>query len=260
VRPHSMSFHFGALVALALGSLLAFRIQGTDEVAFKISTSLAFKERIVSESLSKSDIPALLDLAVRNGSSDLAEGYGVEMTRSNGGKFTAFTCREWKRASQEGAYSATTYDMAMESHLIHTCGHLFQLQTARVPVKSFVADPKVTLANLDLLPAEMLTIYSENGDKERLPLRGRTIAQVVPAKNIEEAKDTILRLTFHDMGKGFWEAARADFDGAGFEQIFVFTGGRAEGGTLGYADNVILTRTSPMGPLKVVKIKRQSEK
>lgn len=51
------------------------------EITFKISVSLEFKGRIVSGSLRKSEIPELLDLPVRNGNSDLKEGYGVEMIR-----------------------------------------------------------------------------------------------------------------------------------------------------------------------------------
>jgi hypothetical protein len=235
-------------------------MRGGDEVTFKISTSLEFKGRVVSKSLRKSEIPALLDLPVRNGDSDLQEGYGVEMTRSNGERFRASTCHEWKQAQQQGAYSATTYDMAMESSLIHTCGLLFQLQTAKIPVQSFVANPRVTLADLNLLPAEMLTIFSENEDRQQLSLRGRTIAQVVPANDVEESKDTDLSLTFDDLDQRFWEAARGDFDGSGFEQMFIFTGGRAVGGTMGYADNLILTRTDPVGPLKMVRIKSPSSK
>jgi hypothetical protein len=105
-------------------------------------------------------------LPVRNGNADLNEGYGVEMTRPNGEKFMVFTCREWERAQDEQAYSATAYDMAMEGAPIHACGLLFQLQKAKVPLKSVVANPRVTLADINLLSAEILTINSDEQGEE----------------------------------------------------------------------------------------------
>jgi len=228
-----------------------------EEPTFRISTPLEFKGRLVSSSLRKSDIAALLDLPVRNGDSDLTEGFGVEMTRPSGEKFRVYTCREWKKAQREKAYSATTYDMAMESSLIHTCGLLFRLQKAKVPLKSFMANPRVTLADVNLLPAKILSINKSDEDAGAARLDGLTISQVVPPKDIEEANETALRLSFGGFRQFFQEAARADFDGDGFEEIFVFTGGRAEGGTLGYADNIVLTRTGSSGPLKFVQVKNR---
>lgn len=225
-----------------------------DEPTFKISTPLEFKGRVVSGSLRRSEIALLLDLPVRNGNSDLAEGYGAEMIGSKNKKFTVYTCREWKKAREEKAYSATTFDMAMESSLIHTCGVLLKLQRAKAPLKSFVA--RVTLSNIELLPAEILTTDAD-GENGKRRLRGLTISQVVPAKDIEEANDTVVKLRFDGFRQTFWDAARADFDGNGFKEILVFTGGKAEGGTLGYADCLILTRRGASGPLQVVQTKSQ---
>jgi len=59
-------------------------------------------------------------------------------------------------AKSEGAYAASTFDMAMESSMIHTCGLLFELPTARPPLKSFVVKRKVSLADLNLIPAKIL--------------------------------------------------------------------------------------------------------
>jgi hypothetical protein len=247
-----------AINVLVVGSALTQTPRtGPEEPAFRISTPLEFKGRLVSGSLRKSDIAALLDLPVRNGDSDLTEGFGVEMSRSSGEKFRVYTCCEWKKAQREKAYSATTYDMAMESSLIHTCGLLFRLQQAKAPLRSFIANPRVTLADVNLLPAEILSINSSDEDAGPARLDGLSISRVVPPKDIEEANETVLRLSFGGFRQFFQEAARADFDGDGFEEIFVFTGGRAEGGTLGYADNIVLTRTDSSGPLKFVQEKNQ---
>jgi hypothetical protein len=230
------------------------------EPIFQITYPLEFRGRVVSGRLGKSDIPRLLDLPVRNGDSDLKEGYGVEMTRPNGERFRASTCHEWENAQREQAYAATTYDMSMESPLIHTCGLLFRLQTAKIPAKSFVANPKVTLADVRLLPAEMLNAVDEDQKRDQQSLRGLAVAQVVPAKDITEVNEKALSLSYGGLRQIFWEAARADFDGKGLEEIFVFAGGRAEGGTMGYAENLILTRTVQSGPLSLVTAKSASGK
>lgn len=221
-------------------------------LAFRISVSLEFKGRVVSGSLRKSEIPALLDLPVRNGNSDLKEGYGVEMTRPNYERFMVYSCRQWKKAQKEEAYAASTYDMAMEASLIHTCGLLLELQRTQLPVRSFVGNPKVTLANLNLLPAEILAFMPED-EKESERLRSVTVSKEVAPQDIEKAADKTLTLSYGGFRQSFWEAVRADFDGDGVEDILVFTGGHAEGGTMGYADYMILTRTSPSGPLRMAK-------
>ncbi len=255
----SLNYFLRLLALAASANCLAFAQArtGQDKPVFKISTPLEFKGRVVSGSLRKSEIAGLLDLPVRNGDSELKEGYGVQMTRPNGEKFTAYSCRQWKKAQEEKAYSATTYDMAMEAALVHTCGLLFSLQNATVPVKSFVA--KVTLADIKLLPAEILNTNSESEEEDSRRLRGQTISQVLAAADIAEAKGAVLRVTFGGFWQSFEEAARADFDGDGLEEMFVFTGGRVVDGTLGYSDNLILTRTDPSGPLKLVQMKNLGE-
>ncbi len=242
-----------ALVAMLAGSVAAQTppVARGQELIFKIATPLEFKGRVVSGSLRQSDIPQLLDLPIRNGDTNLAEGYGVQMTRPNNTKFMVYTCRAWRNAQAEGAYSATTYDMAMESFFIDTCGLLFELQKAKLPVKSFIANPRVTLADLNLLPAEILESMPVDGAADRAR-RGKTIAQVVSPQDVIEAHADGLTVSYGGFRQSFWEGARADFNGDGIEDILVFTGGRAEGGTMGYSDYFILTRTSPSGPLELI--------
>ncbi len=221
------------------------------ELTFKIAMPLEFKGRVVTGFLRQSDIPQLLDLPVRNGDTSLSEGYGVQMTRPNNTEFMVYTCREWRNAQAQGAYSATTYDMAMESSLIDTCGLLFELQKAKLPVKSFIANPRVTLANLSLLPAEILASMPVDGAADRAR-RNRTIAQVVSPQDVIEAHADGLTVSYGGFRQSFWVGARADFNGDGIEDILIFTGGRAEGGTMGYYAYFILTRTTTSGPLELI--------
>ncbi len=242
-----------ALVAILASPVAAHALPAArgKELTFKIATPLKFKGRVISGILRQSDIPQLLDLAVRNGDTDLAEDYGVQMTGPNNAKVMVYTCWQWKSAQTEGAYSATTYDMAMESFFIRTCGLLFELQKAKLPIRSFVANPRVTLADLNLLPAEILASIPLGGATDRAR-RGKTIAQVVPPQDVIEADADRLTLSYGGFRQSFWVSARADFNGDGMEDILVFTGGRADGGTMSYSDYFILTRTSPSGPLKLI--------
>lgn len=238
-----------ALITLAAGSAARTPPAGQQkELTFKIAMPLVFKGRVVSGSLRQSDIPKLLDLPVRNGDKGPTKRYGVEMTRPNHTKFTVYTCREWKKARAEGAYAATTYDMAMESFFIDTCGLLFELQRAKLPTRSFISNPRVTLADVNLLSADILA-YMPEGSRH---LHGKTVSEVVPPQDIKEADADRLTLSYGGLRQAFWEGARADFNGDGIEDILIFTGGRAEGGTMGCSDYMILTRTSPTGPLKLI--------
>jgi hypothetical protein len=215
---------------------------GARDLTFKIKVPLEFKGRAVSGSLRQSEIEKLFDLPVRNGAAD----YGVEMTRPDYTTFKVYTCREWKKSHAQNAYSATTFDMAMEGFLLRTCGLLFELQKARLPAKSFIT--KVSLANMDLLPADMLNEETDNAESAPANV---TVSKVVPRADIEEASDNGITLTYGNFRQSFWEGARADFNGDGIEDILVFTGGRAVGGTLGYSDFFFLTRTRASGPLTI---------
>lgn len=247
-----------ALTVSAAGSVLA-QTQPTGEekeTVFQISDPLRFKGRVVSGSLRKSEIAGLLELPVRNGNSDLNNGYGVEMTGPNSERVMVYTCRQWKKALDEKAYSASTFDMAMESSLIRTCGLLFALRDAKLPLKSFVANPRISLTNLKLLPAEILSANTDDQEKEKEHIRGLTVSKAVNPKDISKVSDKVLTLSYGGFHQSFWEGARADFNGDGIEDILVFTAGQAEGGTLGYSDYFILTRTGPSGPLKLIETKK----
>jgi hypothetical protein len=114
---------------------------------------------------------------------------------------------------------------ALSGFLVHACGLLFEIQRATLPLKSFVANPHVSLADLNLLPAEILRAMPEEHAQERERLRGTTVADVVAPKDIEKAPDEVVTLSYGGFRQSFWEAARADFNGDGVEDILVFTTG-----------------------------------
>jgi hypothetical protein len=250
----SILFFFLMLIpsAASRAAAQAGTVSPDSDLTFKIEVPLEFKGRTVSGTLRKSQIDQLLNLPVRNGDTDPKALYGVEMTTPSHKKLEVYTCHEWEKSRAAGDYSATTYDMAMEGYLIRTCSLLEELEKAKLPLRSFIENPRVGLDSLNLLPAEMLSFIPEDSE-ESARLRGLTVAQAVPRKSIEEASSDELILSYGGLRQEFWEAARADFNGDGIEDILVFTGGRAEGGTMGYSDYFVLTRTSASGKLKIIR-------
>lgn len=246
----SSSFIAVSFLWIGLANAHARQPHQGKEIIFKITEPFEFRGRTVSGALRQSEIPRLLDLPVRNGDTDPKNRYGVQMTTPDHKQNTVYTCTEWKKAREEQWYAATTYDMAMESFFIETCGLLFELQNAKAPTESFISNPHVGLENLDLLPAGMLSSIDDRQDPDHL--RRMTISEVVPTKDVEKKSNELLVLSYGDLQQSFSECARADFNGDGIEDIFISAHFHAEGGTMAYSDFLILTRTRPRGPLELV--------
>lgn len=223
------------------------------DVVFTLAEELRFKDRVVSGQIKKSEIEALLDQPVRNGNSDLEEGYGVELTNEKRERKKVLSCREWKAATTGGWYSATTYDMAMEGFLIRTCELLFELEEATPARQSFIRN--VDLTKLDLLPVNVLTAFAKEGQQklEQRAGRGETLRRLLKPTEIKERSKLHLVVEYDGFSQLFREAARADFNRDGIEDVLVFTAGRAIGGTLGYSNYLTLTRLSAAGPLTVIR-------
>ena len=219
-------------------------LRSAQDTTFRIVNPLKFRGKEVAGTLRKSEIESLLDLPVRNGNLDEAEGYGVEMTRENGQRFRVLTCREWGTAVSEGAFTDTTYTMSMEGQIQRTCELLTHLQDASLPNKSFVK--MVNLTNLELLPANMLSgSGGEETDRlERLARRGKTVSGLVRKSDIQQLAPHLIRLEYSGLWQTFWEEARADFNHDALEDILVFTGARAVGGTMVFSHYLLLRTTA----------------
>ncbi len=233
---------------------LGGKVQEQD--VFQLTTELEFDGRKVSGQIHKFEIEGLLDLRVRNGDSAPESRYGVELTREGGRNKLVYTCREWKKATSEEWYAATTYDMAMESSFERTCGLLFALQKAQAPRLSFISQPRVGVGDLDLLPTDVLATMDSEPRKEleARAKRGLTVAKLVERgeAKLERREPNQIILTFAGLTQRFEEIGRADFNGDGIEDIMIFSGGRVVGGTMGYSDHLILTRRQPTGPFEIL--------
>ena len=207
------------------------------------------------ELIAKSDIESLRD-----------EDLGFTTLRNdNDEQIEVTTCREYESAHQRGYFAYSKYEMAAAVGFNHRCGLLNLLQEATTPQQSFISNPRVGVADLELLPfslfphgataddnVENLT-YQTAVDTGRLVvedvgqefLRIQGVWTEIEGERMESAKVQSLR-----------EVVRADFNGDGIEDVLLFssdvwwTGGGSGG--LPSSRTIVLTRESRDGKFEVI--------
>ena len=92
-----------------------------------------------------------------------------------------------------------------------TCGVLFELQNANPPRKSFIANPRVSLADLNLLPAEILSSNGDDEEKGKEQVCGLTVSKAVAPEDIEKRSSKVLTLRYGGFRQSFWESRKSRF-------------------------------------------------
>ena len=237
------------------------------DFAFPFTGKLVFEGRVVQGSIRRSEIDSLLARRVELGGQDSDYGkYGLGFSYEDG-HFPAFSCQEWAQARKLGLDSdLNTYQRSMESFFVDTCSFLFALRDAKPPRRSFIANPKVGLSNLNLLPHNVLESLSGEGEDkiERSTARGMRISNLVARREVKVKSKTsdivVLHYDYDPETKVYSSAinleemGRADFDGDGIEDIFVSSADYATQGTFRYYNYLLLTRRSPSAGFEVRKL------
>ena len=205
------------------------------------------------EVIAKSDIESLRDedlgpITLRNDEDEL-----IEVT----------TCREYDSAHQRGYHPYTRLEVFSSLPFNRRCGLLDSLQDATTPQQSFISNPRVGVADLELLP---LSLFPNPGDDD----------DNVDNLTYQTAVDTG-KLVVEDMGQDFlkiksvWfeiggertesdevqslrEVVRADFNGDGIEDVLLFEEGWWNGGARPWPIGgiIVLTRESRDGKFEVI--------
>ena len=205
------------------------------------------------ELIAKSDIESLRDedlgpITLRNLKDEL-----IEVT----------TCREYDSAHQRGYHPYTRLESAMAIDWEQQCGLLDSLQEATTPQQSFISNPRVGVADLELLPFSLFSYPGDDDDN-------------VEDLTYQTAVDTG-RLVVEDVGQDFlkiqsvWveiggermegdevqslrEVVRADFNGDGIEDVLLFETGWWNGGFSPWPIGgiIVLTRESRDGKFEVI--------
>lgn len=204
----------------------------------------AFADGSDVATVNQHDIESLLDKPILIGGN--AE-FAAEFVSANGSKMVVHTCREY-RAAQAGKYYAdTTYDIKSEAFLKTASAILDAVARAAVPAISYVNDPYCGVADLQLLPKEILPMLASDDEDEVVAMEETSLSQLAQNGKIEIMNVSSKRIHFRWKGCGavLSELLRADLDGDGSEEILVQYYMYAVGGTHGHGDVLMLRRTGP---------------
>lgn len=225
-----------------------------EEVTFELIKDIIFADGTEVKSIAKVDIDDLRDLPVWMGGNDHVDG--LTLTHKQKELLRVHTCREYDSAMESGYYADTGFEVKMSVWFKFQCGLLNTLETAEIPRKSFISDPKVEVINLELLRFAIFPYnLADSLDWEEARDMKTTYQDMVDAGElrVKSADKHILRVEDEGMAQMMEEVVRADFNNDGIEDILVFEYHRAIGGTLGFGGIIMLTRKSIDGKLEEVR-------
>jgi hypothetical protein len=206
----------GDLSASEVAEILEKHGEQPDQI-FTLLKEMKFADSTEIRAIGKTDIEALLDRPIRLGENDHLDG--VTLKDDAGAEVHVRTCRQYNAATQDGFYALSTFDIKMATFFEHQCGLLTALKVARTPEVSFIADPKVGIIDLDLMPFSLFPQFGESLDAESNATYQTKLGEGTIV--IEKLKHNLLRVAEpQGMGHQLIEVARADFDGDGIEDIW----------------------------------------
>lgn len=207
------------------------------------------------ELIAKSDIESLRDedigpITLRNHKNEQ-----IEVT----------TCREYDAALQRG-YDDEPNDAKVDRILfIHRCGLLNLLQEATTPQQSFISNPRVGVADLELLPLSLFgrTVgrMGENDDNVNGELTYQTAVDTANLMVTHVSQDSLTVEEIRDPNDNFSrrqslsEVVRADFNGDGIEDVLLFDDRlwiRTSAASMPWGGIIVLTRESRDGKFEVI--------
>jgi len=216
---------------------------------FDLVREIRFIGQHVNDQLSTRDHERLWQLTVEHGDPHEA---GLELVDGKGNQVRVYSCSEFAHAKASGYYARTTYAMKMESFFNQTCGTLDALARARTPERSYIANPRVGVLDLDLMPVSVL--FALDPDRQESLVQagntGQTVQDWVDAGDVQikRVSQYAIHWEFGGMRQALWEILRADFNDDGIEDLLYYSYGSAIGGTFGYGDVRFLTRRGSSEP------------
>lgn len=216
---------------------------------FRLAEAMHFGDSMSIEVIAKADLPSLEQRLVGLGGNTGIDG--LPLGNDQGEERTVHTCAEYWAAVEGGFYPRNTFEITIATFFKHQCGLLSALKRAQLPQASFLAEPRVGVSDVHLLPFKLFPDPAAMKDD---PVPTQTYADMVRSGDLVIRSTASNKLTVegHGMGQYLVEALRADFDGDGLEEMLVFEYGFATGGTFRFGGILILGRKSVDGLLEVV--------
>ena len=222
--------------ALETGSISMADISDVRSSAgsFALSARLEFFDGSMEGKVFTESLDALLDKPLLFGCTTDIDG--IEFVNDSGHSVTVRTCREYRAARAVGYYALTTFAMKMEAFLSSADAILDAVSRAKVPSLSHVTNPSVGVADLQLLPRDVLPTIGPDHERRIAEVTEPSLREMARAGKLRIVDVSSTRLLFEWEGAGAMlkELLRADLDGDGVEEILIQHYVYAVGGTLGY--------------------------
>lgn len=129
------------------------------EEIFRLIEGLQFVDATEIRAVSKTDIDDLRSRPIRLGQNDHIDG--VTLTNDANVEVYVRTCKEYDIAIQSGYYALTNFDIKMSTFFEQQCGLLSSLQAATTPGRSFIADPRAGIVDLQLIPFSFFPSFGD---------------------------------------------------------------------------------------------------
>lgn len=213
--------------------------------AFPLTRSLEFVDGAIEGSIRPDEIEELLDKPVLIGGTTSIDG--LEYVHDTGGRMVVHTCREYRTAIAAGYYPLTNFSIKMTAFLSAANAIIDGVSKARVASVSYVSNPFVGVADLRLLPKELLPCIGPDMSTVIDNLRERSLAELALSGDLQVISISSNRLQFEWNGAGavLTELLRADLDGDEIEELLVQQYTYAVGGSLGFDYIGTLRRIGP---------------
>ena len=217
---------------------------------FRLIEGLQFADATEIRTVAKTDIDDLRSRPIRLGQNDHIDG--VTLTNDANVEVHVRTCKEYDIAIQSGYYALTNFDIKMSTFFEHQCGLLSSLQATTTPGRSFIADPRAGIADLQLIPFSFFPSFGDAPpeDDTAATYQSKVDDGTIVIKRLRQ--NTLCVEEPEGMGQQLIEVARADFNSDGIEDILLFEYCYATHGTLGFGGIRILTRKTANGLFEVI--------
>ena len=217
----------------------------SEREAFPLTQNLEFVDGSTEGSVRPEEIEKLLDKPVLIGGTSSIDG--LEYVRDSGQCMIVRTCREYRAAIASGYYPLTNFAIKMTAFLDAANAIIDAVSKAQVPTVSFVSTPFVGVADLRLLPKDVLPFIGPDMEAEFDNLQVRSLADLASNGQLRiiSMSSTRLQIEWNGAGAVLTELLRADLDGDDIEELLVQHYTYAVGGTLGFGQVGTLRRIGP---------------